>query len=61
MEGGPRPTKAEIQAALDKGTPVKPTNQQDPDSNQEQFDYKGVRVIVNYDMPWRTTTYYTGR
>lgn len=61
MAGGPRPTRPEIKAALDRAQPVKPVNQQNPNSRQEQFDYKGVRVIVNYDMPWRTTTYYTGR
>jgi hypothetical protein len=60
LEGGPRPTRAEIEAALDKGQPKPPVNQKDMSSRQEQFDYKGVRVIVNYDMPWKTTTYYTG-
>lgn len=57
----PRPTRSQIEAALDKGTPKPPGNQQDPNSRQEQFDYKGVRVILNYDMPWKSTAYYPGR
>jgi hypothetical protein len=60
-QGGPRPTTAEIEAALDKAQPIRPPNQQDPNSIQEQFDYKGVRVIVNYGMPWKTTAYYPGK
>jgi type VII secretion system ESX-1 substrate len=58
---GSRPTRAEIEAALDKAEPIKPANQMDPNSVQEQFDYKGVRVIVNYSMPWKTTAYYPGK
>jgi hypothetical protein len=47
-----RPTEQQVNAALTKGTPVKLEGQ-----NAEQFDYNGVRVIVNYDMPWRSTSF----
>lgn len=45
-----RPTEQEVNAALTKGTPVRL-----PGQNAEYFDYNGVRVIVNYDIPWRST------
>jgi hypothetical protein len=32
---GSRPTRAEIEAALDKAQPIKPPNQMDPNSVQE--------------------------
>jgi hypothetical protein len=51
-----RPTSAEVDAALSKATPEKL-----PGQNAEKFEYNGVRVIVNYDMPWKSTTYYPGR
>ncbi|MFJ6750433.1 putative T7SS-secreted protein [Streptomyces sp. NPDC091266] len=51
-----RPTRDEIDAALTKGEP-----QPLPGQNAEKFEHNGVRVIVNYDMPWRSTTYYPGR
>jgi hypothetical protein len=51
-----RPSSAEVDAALTKGTPERL-----PGQNAEKFEYNGVRVIVNYDMPWRSTTYYPGR
>lgn len=41
--------------ALTKGTPTRLTGQ-----NAEKFEYKGVKVIVNYDMPWRSTSYTIG-
>jgi hypothetical protein len=51
-----RPTSAEVDDALTKGTPERL-----PGQNAEKFEYNGVRVIVNYDMPWRSTSYYPGR
>jgi hypothetical protein len=45
-----RPSAQQVNAALTKGTPVRL-----PDQNAEYFDYNGVRVIVNYDIPWRST------
>ncbi|WP_190816526.1 hypothetical protein [Saccharopolyspora pogona] len=57
-EGNPamgRPALEEIDKALTKGTP-----QRLPGQNAEKFEYGGVRVIVNYDMPWRSTAYYPG-
>ncbi|MFH9868994.1 putative T7SS-secreted protein [Streptomyces lydicus] len=51
-----RPTKSEIDAALSNAEGKKLDGQ-----NAERFDYKGVRVIVNYDTPWKSTTYYPGR
>jgi hypothetical protein len=48
-----RPISTEVEDALTKGTPERL-----PGQNAEQFDYEGVRVIVNYDMPWRSTAFY---
>jgi hypothetical protein len=50
-----RPSMAAVQAALDKGTPVGLEGQ-----NAEMFEYNGVRVILNYDMPWKSTAYTIG-
>jgi hypothetical protein len=47
-----RPSEQQVNAALTKGTPERL-----PGQNAEQFDYNGVRVIVNYDMPWRSTAF----
>jgi type VII secretion system ESX-1 substrate len=51
-----RPSSSEVDAALSNATPEKL-----PGQNAEKFEYKGVRVIVNYDMPWRSTSYYPGK
>jgi hypothetical protein len=51
-----RPGSAEVEEALTKGIP-----QQLEGRNAERFDHNGVRVIVNYDMPWRSTSYHIGR
>ncbi|MGH3875027.1 MAG: putative T7SS-secreted protein [Pseudonocardiaceae bacterium] len=51
-----RPTPGEVDAALSKATPEKI-----PGQNAEKFEHNGVRVIVNYDMPWRSTSYYPGK
>jgi hypothetical protein len=47
-----RPTEAQVHDALTKGEPTRLQGQ-----NAETFDYNGVRVIVNYDMRWRSTSY----
>jgi hypothetical protein len=49
-----RPSRTQVDAALTKGTPVKV-----PGRNAEEFDYKGVRVVVNYDAPWRSSSWFT--
>lgn len=51
-----RPGSAEVNDALTQGTPEKLEGQ-----NAEKFEHDGVRVIVNYDMPWRSTSYYPGK
>lgn len=58
-EGHPtmdRPALREIEETLAKGNVRRLESQ-----NAEQFDYKGTRVIVNYDMPWKSTSYYPVR
>jgi hypothetical protein len=50
-----RPSLEEIQAVLDRGQPV-----QLPGQDAVQLEYGGVRVIVNENMPWRSTAYYPG-
>jgi hypothetical protein len=51
-----RPSLNEIETVLDRGKPV-PI----PGQNAVQLEYGGVRVIVNEDMPWRSTAYYPGK
>lgn len=48
-----RPTQDQIEAALTKGTGQKVAGR-----NAETFEYKGVHVVVNYDMPWRSSSWY---
>ncbi|GAA0911077.1 hypothetical protein GCM10009558_016940 [Virgisporangium aurantiacum] len=50
-----RPSLGQIETTLRNAGPVRIGNQ-----NAASFDYKGVRVIVNYDLPWKSTTYFTG-
>lgn len=50
-----RPSLREVEEALEKGT-TSPGK-----GNSVRYDYNGVRVIVNRDMPWRSTTYYPER
>jgi type VII secretion system ESX-1 substrate len=50
-----RPTPEEIEEALAKGTP-EPL----PGQNAELFRYGRIKVILNYDMPWRSTSYVIG-
>lgn len=50
-----RPSIKEIEDALDHGT------QSPGKGNSVRYDYNGVRVIVNRDMPIKSTTYYPSR
>lgn len=50
-----RPGLSEIRRVLDRGVPTPLEGQ-----NAFRLDYKGVRVIINEDMPWRSTAYYPG-
>jgi RsiW-degrading membrane proteinase PrsW (M82 family) len=51
-----RPSVEEIERAIVEGRaqPVR-------GHNAVRFDDRGVRVIVNRDLPWRSTAYFTGR
>jgi hypothetical protein len=49
-----RPSQTEIEKALES-QPEKLDGQ-----NAELFRSGNVKVIVNYDMPWRSTSYYVG-
>lgn len=51
-----RPSMAEIDEVLTNGQPQKM-----PGQNAEKFVYKGAKVIVNYDVPWRSTSYFPER
>lgn len=48
-----RPSQEQIEAALTEGTGQKVSGR-----NAETFEYKGVHVVVNYDMPWRSTSWF---
>ena len=50
-----RPSLDQICAALKNAQGVPLEGQ-----NALQYDYNGVRVIVNGDSPWRSTAYYPG-
>ncbi|GIH01963.1 hypothetical protein Rhe02_00300 [Rhizocola hellebori] len=50
-----RPTQAEILDTLGSGTRSELTGQ-----NAVQYVRDGVKVIINRDMPWRSTAYYIG-
>ncbi|MER5209266.1 polymorphic toxin-type HINT domain-containing protein [Streptomyces sp. NPDC002838] len=51
-----RPSAAEIETTLRQAGPRQLDGQ-----NSSRFDHNGVRVIVNWDMPWKSTAYYPGR
>ncbi|GMA23792.1 hypothetical protein GCM10025864_15510 [Luteimicrobium album] len=51
-----RPSLQEIRTTLDRGNATRL-----PGQNSVQIDYKGVRVIINEDVPWRSTSYYPGK
>lgn len=50
-----RPTIAQVEQTLRRAGPA-----QLPGQNSSVFNYNGVRVIVNWNMPWKSTAYYTG-
>jgi Pretoxin HINT domain len=50
-----RPSLLEIETAINRATPVRL-----PGQNAVQFEYNGVRVIINEDIPTRSTAYYPG-
>ncbi|MFI9387635.1 putative T7SS-secreted protein [Kutzneria sp. NPDC052558] len=60
MPGMNRPSPQQVSEVLDKATPVRL-----PGQNAEEFvatvNGDKIRVIVNYDMPWRSTTYKIGQ
>ncbi len=60
MPGMNRPTPAQVSQVLDQATPTPLTGQ-----HAEEFvatvNGDKIRVIVNYDMPWRSTTYKIGQ
>lgn len=51
-----RPTRREIGEALRFAGPVRRGDQ-----NASEFVFNGVRVIVNWALPWKSTVYYIGR
>ncbi|MFD0499431.1 MULTISPECIES: polymorphic toxin-type HINT domain-containing protein [Streptomyces violaceusniger group] len=51
-----RPSAAEVETTLRQAGPRQLEGQ-----NSSRFDHNGVRVIVNWDMPWKSTAYYPGR
>jgi hypothetical protein len=50
-----RPSLLEIETAINRATPVRL-----PGQNAVQFEHNGVRVIINEDIPTRSTAYYPG-
>jgi len=48
-----RPSQTQIEAALTKGKVVQVSGR-----NAEEFEYNGVHVVVNYDMPWRSSSWF---
>jgi len=51
-----RPTQAEVHDALTKGTPEPMGDGRSPEE-AEQFVYNGIKVVVNYAMPWKSTAW----
>ncbi|MFV2013692.1 MULTISPECIES: hypothetical protein, partial [unclassified Micromonospora] len=51
-----RPGRSQIEDALRNAGPVRLEGQ-----NAAKFEHNGVRVIINYDMPWKSTAYFPGR
>ncbi|MFD7922188.1 polymorphic toxin-type HINT domain-containing protein [Streptomyces sp. NPDC059740] len=51
-----RPSAAEVETTLRQAG-----SRQLEGQNSSRFDHDGVRVIVNWDMPWKSTAYYPGR
>ncbi|MFI7669289.1 hypothetical protein [Nocardia sp. NPDC049526] len=51
-----RPTPEQVHDALTKGTP-EPMGDGRTAEQAEQFVYKGIKVVVNYEMPWKSTAW----
>ncbi|QBI53993.1 polymorphic toxin-type HINT domain-containing protein [Streptomonospora litoralis] len=51
-----RPTEEQIEETLRKAPP-----EPKPGQNATEFNYKETRVIVNWEMPWKSTAYYPER
>ncbi|MEV5650233.1 hypothetical protein AB0L57_18455 [Nocardia sp. NPDC052254] len=51
-----RPTPAQVHDALERGTP-EPMGDGRTAEQAEQFVYKGIKVVVNYEMPWKSTAW----
>ncbi|MFC7219750.1 hypothetical protein ACFQLX_16495 [Streptomyces polyrhachis] len=51
-----RPSITQIEETLRGAGPARYGN-----GNSAEFVQNGIRVIVNYDMPWRNTAYFIGR
>ncbi|MBF6439284.1 hypothetical protein [Nocardia cyriacigeorgica] len=51
-----RPTPAEVHEALTKGRPQPMGDGRAPEQ-AEQFVHNGIKVVVNYEMPWRSTAW----
>jgi hypothetical protein len=54
-EGGSmgRPSRSQVEATLRGAGP-----RLLPGQNSSAFDHNGVRSIINWDMPWRSTSYF---
>jgi hypothetical protein len=52
----PRPTESEILEALTKGK----WSEVEASPNTVQYVWNGIRVLVNRQMPWQSTSYYIG-
>jgi hypothetical protein len=50
-----RPSLRQIEDTLRNAGPIKINGQ-----NAARFEHNGVRVIINYDAPWRSTAYFPG-
>lgn len=55
-----RPNLGQIEATLRNAGPVQLRNADGSLQNAASFDYNGVRVIIDYDQPWKSTTYFPG-
>ncbi|MDR7169520.1 hypothetical protein J2W56_003261 [Nocardia kruczakiae] len=51
-----RPTPAQVHDALEHGTPEPMGDGRTPEQ-AEQFVYKGIKVVVNYELPWKSTAW----
>ena len=51
-----RPTPAQVHDALEHGTP-EPMDDGRTAEQAEQFVYKGIKVVVNYELPWKSTAW----